>query len=399
MTDQRDFSSRAPWSATPNRLSEAVLARRIAGKTILDLTVSNPTRAGFQYPRAELCDALREASTHPYDPTPLGLDATRQAVATFLSTDEDVVDAEDIVITASTSEGYGFLFKLLCEPGDAVLTHAPEYPLLDHLAGLEGVRLRRFPLEYLAGSRRPWRVDPDEIRRHMSDDLGAIVMIHPNNPTGSYLQKEEMEAVCEIAAGGIALISDEVFADYALGDDGRAGSAAAETLGLAFSLGGLSKSAGLPHWKIGWIRIGGDPLLRVRARSALEVIGDSYLSVSTPTQVAAITALKHAPGIRGQITSRLLSNLTAIRAIADATPPIECLPVGGGWSVVLRVPAIATDEELALELLESAGILVHPGYLFEFDREGFLVLSLLTPPEIFREGASRLAEHVAARIR
>ena len=373
----------------------AVEERRSSGKEILDLTVSNPTLAGLDYPRAELERALAEGSTRPYHPSPLGLHDTRSAIAEFLSSDDDVVSPEDIVVTASTSEAYGFLFKLLCDRGESVLTHTPEYPLLDQLAMLEGIRLRHFPLEYISGAPRPWRIDADEIRKGLVPDVRVIVVIHPNNPTGSFVSSAEMIMLSHACGDEIALISDEVFAQYILHDSHeRAGSASSLKDGLVFSLGGLAKSAGLPHWKLGWIRLGGDSTLRSRARQALETIADAYLSVSTPIQIAAITVLQLAPAIREQILRRLRTNLETIARITSGTRSIEALPVEGGWSVVLRLPAISTDEELAIGLLESCGVLAHPGYLYEFDRDGYLVLSLLTSEHELREGVTRLSDYV-----
>ena len=348
------FSRRTNWNPQPNRLSIA----RARHPRALDLTISNPTKAALPYPLDELAEIMSRAARAAYDPEPLGLPVAREAVAQLLG-----CDPVEIVITASTSEAYSFLFKLLCDPGDNVLTPTPSYPLLEHLAAMEMVELRHFPLEF----HRRWEIDPSRI--NIDERTRAIIVVNPNNPTGSFVTPDEQRAIATL---GVPVISDEVFLDYAL--DGRGVSFAG-----AYALGGLSKSAGLPHYKLGWIRVP-DP----RAIPALELIADNFLSVATPVQVALPEILALAPRIRAAIAERTRANLDAAKRIVGGAA--QLLPAEGGWSAVVRIPRTMTDEEFALDALERRGVAIHPGYFFDFERDGYFVVSLLTPCEIFAEG-------------
>jgi len=360
------FSRRTNWNPAPNRLSVA----RAKHPHALDLTISNPTRAALPYPLDELSAAMARAARAPYDPQPLGLHSAREAVAGEIG-----CDAAEVVITASTSESYSFLFKLLCDPGDNVVTATPSYPLFEHLAAMEMIELRHFPLEF----HRRWEIDAARIP--IDERTRAIIVVNPNNPTGSFVTAEEWEAIWRL---GVPVIADEVFVDYPL-EGVRAGrpNSAGGTPALHFTLGGLSKSAGLPHYKLGWIRVP-DP----KAVAALELIADNFLSVTTPVQVALPEILALAPRIRSAILERVRTNLqTARRLVSGAA---ELLPVEGGWSAVIRVPNTMTDEEFALDALERHGVVVHPGYFFDFDRDGYVVVSLLTTCEVFEEGLLRI---------
>ena len=366
------FSRRADWSAAVNALTLAREERLRRGQPLLDLTVSNPTRVSLPYPLDELGDAMSRAARQPYDPQPHGIMSAREAVARELN-----CDAMDIVITASTSEAYSFLFKLLCDPGDAVLTATPAYPLLEHLATLELIELHTFPLEF----HRRWELHAERVREAMTSRTKAIVVVNPNNPTGSYARRDEQQALVSF---GRPVISDEVFFEYPIAA-GVGG--ATRFIGggvLTFTLGGLSKSAGLPHYKLGWIRVAGPE--KQRAMAALELIADNFLSVSTPVQQALPDLLRIGKTIRDTIRQRTKRNLDALR---DALPSsMTLLPIEGGWSAVLQVPQ--TGQDLALSFLER-GVMVHPGYFFDFEREGFIVISLLTEPRIFDEGVNRIA--------
>lgn len=364
------FSRRAPWNAPLNRLT---LAR--AGRTdLLDLTQSNPTRAGIDYPLDALSEALARGARERYDPDPRGLLSAREALASSIGCDVD-----DLVLTASTSEAYGFLFKLLTDPGDAILTATPSYPLLEHLAAMELARVHTFPLEF----HKRWSIDPARVASALTPRARAIVVVHPNNPTGSYLRDAEVDA---IAGFGRPLISDEVFFDYRL--DGT-GASILRNDTLTFTLGGLSKSAGLPHFKLGWIRVSGPG--KTEAIAALETIADNYLSVATPVQAALPDLLRLAPGIRESISRRTRENLDALLRAFARTPSANVLPVEGGWSAVLRVPRVMSDEDLALRLIDH-GVVVQPGYFFDFESEGYLVVSLLTERDTFDEGIRRMVE-------
>jgi aspartate/methionine/tyrosine aminotransferase len=367
------FSRRTNFQAPLNRLTTAREERRRSGGEIFDLTVSNPTLAGIPYPLDELAEAMARGARAPYDPQPLGLRSAREAVAAELHSHPD-----DVVITASTSEAYSFLFKLLTEPGDEIAIAVPSYPLLEHLASMEMVTLRSFPLEL----HRRWEMTEPEI----TERTRAVVVVNPNNPTGSFVPQEEMALVAKRP-----LIVDEVFLDYPV-DGGRPGSPPEGV--LAFSLGGLSKSAGLPHYKLGWIRVTGPEAQRRAAIDALEMIADNFLSVATPVQVALPDLLRIGSHIRAAVLDRVRSNLQLLRAILARRPSISVLPVEGGWSATVRVPATMSDEESALALVER-GVVVHPGYFFDFPTDGFLVISLLTAPEVLSAGLQRLLEVIS----
>jgi aspartate/methionine/tyrosine aminotransferase len=357
------LSTRAEWSAALNRLT----VERRSRTGLLDLTESNPTRAGIGYPHDELAEIFARAARAPYDPDPRGLCTAREALATHPS------DPDDFILTASTSEAYSFLFKLLTDPGDEVVMPVPSYPLLEHLAQLEHVKLRTCPLEF----HRRWEIHGVPV----TDRTRAIVVVNPNNPTGSFVTPAEQDA---LASRGVPVISDEVFLDYPL--DATGTSFVRDDV-LTFTLGGLSKSAGLPHYKLAWIRVSGPG--KEKALAALELIADNFLSVSTPVQVALPELLRIAPRIRDSIRARTRRNLDALRAAAS--PHVQVLPVEGGWSAVLRVPRTMTDEELALKLLDRS-VIVQPGYFFDFEYDGFIVLSLLTPEDVFAEGVRRVME-------
>ena len=364
------FSRRAHWNAAVNRLTLAKEAHR---GTLLDLTNANPTKADLPYPLDELAEVMARAARAPYDPQPLGITSAREAVARDLG-----CDAADIVITASTSEAYSFLFKLLCDSGDAVLTAKPSYPLLEHLAALELIELHYFPLEF----HRRWEIDPARVKSAMTEQTRAVVIVNPNNPTGSYVSSIEQD---EIAGLGLPVISDEVFHPFAFGE--RAPSFVRDDV-LTFTLGGLSKSAGLPHYKLGWIRVSGPG--KREAINALELIADNFLSVATPVQAALPELLSIAPRIREAIRTRTSHNLTSLQSMLEKHPAARVLPVEGGWSAVIRVPRIDSDEALALRLVEEQGVVIHPGYFFDFETDGHVVVSLLTEGGIFEEGIGRL---------
>jgi aspartate/methionine/tyrosine aminotransferase len=393
------LSCRLPWEEPWNRLTRAIAERAARGQATIDLTLSNPTRVGLPYPETELAEILRRAAAADYDPQPLGLPEARAALAAALSRPGDAVAPEDLALTASTSDAYSYLFKLFADPGDEVLAAAPSYPLLDSLAALDAVRLRRFPLE----PGRRFALDPGQIERALTPRTRLLALVHPANPTGAFCSVAEQDAVAALCrARGVPLISDEVFADYPLAAPGElpagptpAGPAAARGDVLAFSLGGLSKSCGLPGWKLAWIRAGGPPAERRRAVAALELVADSYLSAGAPAQRALASVLALAPRIRAAILARLRDNLAALREALASLPAVDLVEPEGGWVAVIRAPRLRADEELALDLLERRGVLVHPGGFYDFAAEGYLVLSLLPEPAAFAEGARRLAAGLA----
>ena len=380
------FSARFHWDPRPNRLTRLLQARREAGAEILDLTESNPTRAGLAYPEDALLP-LADPGGLTYDPSPAGLAAARDAVASYYAARGETVERGRILLTASTSEGYAYLFKLLADPGDEVLVPRPSYPLFDFLAAMESVTVRPYPLAYHGR----WSIDLDALRAAVNERTRAIVLVHPNNPTGSFVKRAEVEALAPLCRDrGLALIADEVFADYAFAPDAeRAGSLCGARECLAFTMSGLSKVAGMPQLKLGWIVAGGPRGLADEAFEKLEWIADTYLSVSTPVQRAAPGLLAAAESVQRQIRGRTRSNLEWLCARLRNTAA-GVLPVEGGWYAVLQVPRVRSEEEWVLELLGSHGVLVQPGFFYDFPGEAYLVASLLTPEERFRTGIGRL---------
>jgi alanine-synthesizing transaminase len=383
------FSARTRWDLTPNRLARILKAKRTAGEPVIDMTESNPTRAGIPYP-SDLLDPLAYPAALRYEPTPWGLEPAREAVASDFARRGFPLRADRILLTASTSEAYSLLFKLLCDPGDEVLVPRPGYPLFDYLAGLESVRVASYPLEYDGA----WRLDVAALAAAVTGRSRAVVTVNPNNPTGSYLKRDEARALRALCAErGLALISDEVFADYEVGEDPRRmGSVAEDGSGLAFALGGLSKSCGLPQLKLAWIATSGPEGLRDQALSRLEVVADALLSVGTPVQVAAPSLLARRAELQAPIRARLRENGEALRGRLAPSSPARLLEREGGWYAVLRVPATHPEEEQVARLLERSNVLVHPGYFFDFPSEAYLVLSLLPPPPLFAEGLGRILD-------
>lgn len=379
------FSSRIPADLAPNRIARAA-ARLRAGRTdLIDLTESDPARAGLAPPDARL--PLLDPEDRARRPAPLGLPAAREAVATHLSRPGRTVAPEQVALTASTSEAYGYLFKLLCDPGDAVMTPRPSYPLFEHLTRLEAVRATPYAL----GFHGRWEIDLGGLRRGLTARTRAVLLVNPNNPTGSFVSAGELDAVVALCREhGLALIADEVFGAYPL-DGAAPGPSVLDRPQevLTFSLGGLSKAVGLPQLKLAWVVAGGPRPAVDRALAGLELIADTYLSVAAPVQTAARTLLETGAETTARIAARVRTNYAVIRRIAERHPAVRLLPADGGWSAVARVPATRPEETVVLDLLERGGVLVHPGYFFDFPHEAFLVVSLLPDPAAFRAGVER----------
>lgn len=382
------FSSRTPSSFEPNRLSLAAARLRAAGAPLIDLTISNPTRAALPYPNAEILDALSDPRSLSYEPSPAGLPEAREAVAAWHARQGAPADPESILLAGSTSEAYGWVFKLLCEPGDAVLAPRPSYPLFECLASLEGVRTLQFSLlEELR-----WAADPAELERRLDPRARAIILVNPNNPTGNYLTREEWLRLQEFAAHrGLALIVDEVFFDYAWrADPRRVSSLLGPHLALTFTLSGLSKIAALPQMKLGWIHVAGPEHLRREALQRLEWIADSYLPVSAPVLHAAARWFELAPRIQAPILERLDANRGALAAAIGPDSPWRVLPASGGWIALLDAPRYHSGEEWVLAILEQFHILLQPGFFYDFEREALLAASLLAEPGAFGEALARI---------
>lgn len=375
-------ADRLPLHLGINQVAQALEARQASGLTVHDLTESNPTRVGLHYPD-DLLGPLADAAALRYDPQPLGLPSAREAVSREFHRQRLAVPPERVVLTASSSEAYGLLFKLFANPHDEVLVPQPSYPLFDYLTALEGVRAVPYRVSYHG----TWRIDLDTVQQGLSSRTRALLVVSPNNPTGSYLHRDDLAALVDLcAARQIPLIGDEVFYDYAVERPAEAVSVLSQDTVVTVALGGLSKSAGLPQVKLGWMGWAGpaaqvEPLLQ-----AYEVIADSYLSVSTPVQVAAPALLASGAGIRQRLQERIRANLATLRARCGAYPSVGVLPVEGGWTAVVQVPAVQSEEALVLELLQHDGVRVYPGYFFDFPTEAFLVVSLIVPPDVFAHG-------------
>ena len=382
------FSSRTPRSFQPNRLTARAEALRQAGAPLIDLTLSNPTQADFACPEREILAALCDSRALRYEPSPQGHPEARRAIAEWHGRHAADVDPDHLVLTSSTSEAYSWLFKLLCEPGDAVMSPRPSYPLFECLADLEGVRAVQYPLPGHWG----WRLDIAELEAHLDPCARAVVVVNPNNPTGTYLRAEEWLRLQEFAAmRGLAVIADEVFFDYAWRPSvPRVSALAGPHLALTFTLSGLSKTAALPQMKLGWIHVAGPEERRREALERLEWIADAYLPASAPVQLALPRWLELAPQMQARILERVLGNLEALRARLDAGSAWRVSGGEGGWTAVVEAPRIHSGEEWALRWLEEAFVLAQPGYFYDFEREAFLALSLLPAPERFAEALGRL---------
>ena len=384
------FSSRIPANLAPNRLTEALRALRARREPLIDLTESNPTRAGFEYP-PDLLAPLGEARGLRYAPSPLGAMDARRAVAADYERQGVTVPPERIVLDASTSDGYSLLFKLLANAGDDVLVPRPSYPLFDHLTRLDLVVTRYYDLD-VHGS---WSIDFASLERAITRRTRAVLVVSPNNPTGSFIAADELDRLAAICAPrDIAIIADEVFADYELepGAASGAGRVATRRDVLSFALGGLSKSVGLPQVKLGWMAVGGPDRLAAEALERLELVCDTYLAVSTPVQLAAAELLHRGAAVRSQIASRIVANYRALQTAVAGAPSCRVLRSEGGWYAVLQVPSLESEEDLVLRLLAD-GVLTHPGYFFDFPRESFLIVSLLPPEASFADGVSRVLRH------
>jgi len=386
------FASRTNWHLEPNRFATALDEHHRRGKQLFDLTNSNPTTCGFRYPEERIFAALGNRRALLYEPQSRGLRQAREAIAEYYRGrpgffgGEKHVDPERIVITSSTSEAYSYIFRLLCEVGDEVLVPTPSYPLFQYLADLADIR----PVPYALLYHPPWRVDFAGLSEALTARSKAVMVVHPNNPTGSFIQREEAQKLAEICARhGMAIIADEVFLDYADGGEPCC-SFAFQSPALTFTLSGLSKISLLPQMKLAWIVVSGPDSLVHAAMERLEVIGDTYLSPSTPGQLALSEMLAIREDLQKQMRERLCANLAFLDKLLRQGGSVNRLEREGGWYAVLRVPATGLDEDLAISLLENSGVLVHPGHFFDFPGEGFLVISLIAPQAEFQEGAQRL---------
>jgi alanine-synthesizing transaminase len=416
------FSDRTNWQLARNRFTEAVEEARAAGVRLLDLTASNPTRVGLSYDSEAILGALNSPRALDYDPQAKGLLAARSAVAAYYRGDHGVeVDPERIVLTTSTSEGYSFVFRLLCNAGDELLVPKPSYPLFEFLADLQDVKLVPYPLIYDHG----WQMDFHSLERAVTERTRGVVVVHPNNPTGSYVsegERKELNAFC--AERGLGVVVDEVFLDYGIGTSGaealhhsevdRSAESAAppqseDPVGpeagsrkpasfavnrdvLTFTLSGLSKIAALPQMKVAWVVTSAPREEVAEAMARLEVIADTYLSMNAPVQWAVPALMAQRKNIQEQLVERVESNLAELdRQLAGQTL-CSRLSVEGGWYAVLRVPVTRSDEELAVALVREKRVMVHPGHFYDFESDGYLVASLIAEEGEFGEGVAAVLE-------
>jgi aspartate/methionine/tyrosine aminotransferase len=383
MTIQSRFSARTAWETHETELARALRERKEARLPLLDLTASNPTQCGFAYDAAAILSPLAAHEALVYDPNPRGTLRAREAVSGYYRTHGAEVQPEQIFLTTSTSEAYSYVFRLLCDPGDEVLIAQPSYPLFDFLAALDDVRLVPYALFYDHG----WHLDVEAVRQRITPRTRAIALVHPNNPTGHFTklqEREQLEKLCR--EHGLALIVDEVFLDYPLASMVERSFAVGPHAALTFVLSGMSKIAGLPQMKAAWIAAFGPPADLEEALARLEVIADTFLSMNAPIQCALPAWMTQRGQIQRQIQSRIAANLLQLDEMLAKQSMVTRLAVESGWYAVLRIPAIRPDEHVAIDLIRSHGVSVHPGYFFGFSGDGWLVVSLLAPEEEFRSG-------------
>jgi aspartate/methionine/tyrosine aminotransferase len=380
------FARRTNWNLAPNRYSLAVERARLRALPLLDLTASNPTTVGLHFERERILRALQHPQALEYEPASKGILPARQAVAAYYAERGIPLPPERIILTVSTSEAYSYCFRLLCDPGDAVLVPSPSYPLFEFLAGIQDVKLVPYELVYDHG----WQIEFESLRHSITPRSRAIMAVHPNNPTGHFTQPWELErlnALCR--EHSLALVADEVFLDYSLTGQLPLSFAANESV-LTFTLSGLSKICALPQFKVAWIAASGPPALVQPAIDRLDVIADTYLSPNAPVQWAISELLQTRHAIQQQLRERAQCNLRQLDAQLATAKLTSRLALDAGWYAVLRTPATRSDEDVAIALLEQEGVLIHPGHFFDFPAAGYLVASLIAPEDDFREGIARV---------
>jgi aspartate/methionine/tyrosine aminotransferase len=379
------FAERTNWDLASNRLSEALSRHRASGKQLIDLTASNPTECGFAYDREATLAALSCPGALAYEPNPKGLAVARKAVAAHYTERGESVSADDIILTTSTSEAYSFVFRALCNPGDELLVPEPSYPLFGFLADIQDVTIKRYALLYDDG----WQTDFQSLEQAIAARTRGVIVVNPNNPTGQFVKHEELKKLNDIcSAREMAVIADEVFFDFALSVK-QPPSFASNAAALTFTMSGLSKISGLPQMKLAWLITSGPNKLKQEALARLEVIADTFLSPSTPIQLATPVFLEQRHAFQRQLMNRVQTNLAELDDQLAAQKTCSRLKVEGGWFAVLRVPATRSDEDLAIELLTLKDVYVHPGHFYDFAGDGYLVVSLMTPEQNFAEGVRR----------
>ncbi|HEY2361841.1 MAG TPA: pyridoxal phosphate-dependent aminotransferase [Candidatus Angelobacter sp.] len=379
------FASRTNWNLKPNLLAEALEQHKASGLRLLDLSASNPTECGFKYDAPAIMRALCAPASLQYRPDPKGMKSARQAVSDYYAEHGAAVAIDDLVLTASTSEAYSFIFRLLCNSDDELLIPTPGYPLFDFLADVNDVKLTRYPFFYDHG----WHIDMHALKQGITPRTRGIIVVHPNNPTGHFTKAKEIAQLNQIcSANQTAIIADEVFLDFSLGSEQK--SFVANSGVLTFTMSGISKISGLPQMKFAWLAVSGPHDVKREALARLEMIADTYLSLNAPIQLAAPVLLQQRKQFQQQLMTRVRANLAELDSQLSEKKHVSRLAVEGGWYAVLRIPATRPDEDLAIELLQTHDVYLHPGHYYDFPGNGYLVVSLITPQDDFNEGLRRL---------
>jgi aspartate/methionine/tyrosine aminotransferase len=379
------FAARTNWNLKTNRLAEALERHKSGGRRLLDLSASNPTECGFTYDAPAIMRSLCAPASLQYHPDPKGLQSARQTVSDYYAEHGERVAVDDLILTASTSEAYSFIFRLLCNHGDELLIPTPGYPLFDFLADVNDVKLTRYPLFYDHG----WHIDTHALTQAITPQTRGVIVVHPNNPTGHFTKLEETAQLNQIcSASQMAIIADEVFLDFSLGAARK--SFVTNAGALTFTMSGVSKISGLPQMKFAWLAVSGPEDIKREALARLEMIADTYLSLNAPIQLAAPVLLRQRAHFQQQLMDRVRRNLAELDSQLAGTQHVSRLVVQGGWYAVLRIPATHTDAELAIKLLQEHDVYLHPGHFYDFPGDGYLVVSLITPEQDFSEGARRI---------
>lgn len=386
------FAKRTLWDLEPNALAQVVAKRKAYGLPLLDLTESNPTRCGFFYNKEAILTPLRDSRNLNYNPDPRGLLSAREAIASYYLEHGFYVHPENILLTPGTSEAYHYVFRLLCNAEDSILGPKPSYPLLEYLAGLDDIPLKHYRFQY----QKRWIIDFKEVERECTSEVRLIIIVNPNNPTGTFIKDKEWERLLFIARkNNIALLSDEVFYDYkfSLGVVKQRSAVTIDEI-LTFTIGGISKLLGLPQMKPSWIVVTGPESQVKEAMAKLEIISDTYLALPTPVQQALPTWFKVCRSVTAQIQERVNANRALLKTMLNSVEGLNLLTSEGGWYAVIALPRNIEEEALAVRLAEDNGVVIHPGYLFDFDKEGYIVVSLLPQPSVFQAGIQYLIDHV-----
>jgi alanine-synthesizing transaminase len=389
------FSNRTAWNLEPNPLSKALANRLPSGKPVIDLTESNPTKCGFYFEAEQILGALSHPAGVNYDPVAQGLLPARNAVVDYYRARNCTVNVHDIFLTTSTSEAYSFLFRILCNPGDELLIPQPGYPLFNFLADIQDVATVPYSLIYDYG----WQIDFHALQRAITPRTRAIIVVNPNNPTGHFCKADDMHRLNQICLeGDLAIIADEVFLDFSFGKD-ILPTFASNNKALTFTMSGLSKISGLPQMKVAWIIATGPETLKQQAVARIDMIADTYLSMNTPMQWALPVLLELRHNFQRQCVERTGNNLAQLDKVLAAQKLCTRLNLEGGWYAVVKVPVTGSDEELALELLNTRGVYVHPGHFYDFPADGYLVVSLITPELPFATGTQALVDLIREKFR